>query len=973
MKAAEHKNHTNSTTIIDLIEGWRNDNPSALAMVIREKDTRIEISRKQLGESVNKLAMKLEDMCPPGGLVVIMDQLNRPTAGTVVALLACLRSNRAFALCTRAHMSSVFKQTGGATGTTVVIATGSDQAAHRSWDACDVQVVDSDHHNTIPTGSIANYVVFSSGTTGEPKGIIGSSVGLHAFIHWQVGTFGINEADRCACLTPPTFDVFLRDALTPLAGGATLVLPSEEDLSDPAGLLLAEEITACHVVPSLAMRWLRRTHRSSATLRLVFFAGEPLFRQHLRALRAFAPHARAINLYGPSETTLAKFFFDATGWEGDGVCPVGNPIPGTQFSLHDGEVCISPDFPLGGYLGREDAAFYHQGGRCWFATGDLGVNTNSGLVIEGRTDQQVKVTGVRVNMTEVAAALADCAGVDNATVLATQDELGTHLAAFAQSTTRTSPELLGELVELLPTTHLPAQLLVLAELPLNSRGKVDRAALRKILSRNANRAHTEDAEESPILHQICASATQSLGTEVRPDDDFFAAGGTSLEAAMWAKKLADSQIEVSLRSLFELRTPRALAAFAETKLSASTANSQGGPSSVEGPTVEFQNFSGALPMTARQRRYARVYLPKGNRNWANMTTAVRLPEELLEDSEAALRVATETIRTLVSRHDSLRSSIDSTQGMQYFRSAQECVLPPLKHLSNVEWERQLGEPIPVEQYPPHRWALVDGHLRWVIHHLFCDGHSQSVLRKEATDLLRGEVLGENSALSYAEFTTREPRPASLAWWEKQLAEPPELPILMESTREETGAWRAVRPIPSELLQASRASGITPFQGVMLGMFGVLMERTGRKDFLIGTPGLGRTVSGVEDTVGNFISLVLIRLRADEVTPAVLQDRLLGALENQDYQYDQIMDDLGQDTSEDRFPITGFFASHMDVDSPPALGVSPMEVDVKFDAMAYVLRCGSSYFLEVQARRSIFSEQEMDNLLSDLLSHWNGQC
>ena len=78
-----------------------------------------------------------------------------------------------------------------------------------------------------------------------------------------------------------------------------------------------------------------------------------------------------------------------------------------------------------------------------------------------------------------------------------------------------------------------------------------------------------------------------------------------------------------------------------------------------------------------------------------------------------------------------------------------------------------------------------------------------------------------------------------------------------------------------------------------------------------------------------------------------------------------MDDLGQEECEDRFPVTGFFASHMEVGSIPFAGVHPMEIDVKFDAMAYVLRYGRDHLLEIQARRSIFNAEELDTLLTDL--------
>lgn len=170
---------------------------------------------------------------------------------------------------------------------------------------------------------------------------------------------------------------------------------------------------------------MRRAQGTCESLRLVFFAGEPLYGRHVGALRKFATNTHAINLHGPSGTSQAKFFSDATEWCSDGVCPVGVPLPGTRHRLEAGEVRISPPFTLSGYLHRDDPHFYHDDGRWWVATGDLGHETAAGLVIESRTDQQVKNrrrTGL--DTTDVAAAISACAGVESAAVIPVVDQPG---------------------------------------------------------------------------------------------------------------------------------------------------------------------------------------------------------------------------------------------------------------------------------------------------------------------------------------------------------------------------------------------------------------------------------------------------------------------------------------------------------------------------------------------------------------------
>ncbi|PRQ11814.1 hypothetical protein C1Y63_04005 [Corynebacterium sp. 13CS0277] len=764
----------------------------------------------------------------------------------------------------------------------------------------------------------ADYIVVSSGTTGPAKRILGSAVGVARFVTWQADTFNLGAGDRCACLTPPGFDVFLRDALTPLVAGACLVFPRGEDVPE---FLQREKITAFHGVPSLVARWLRRAHGTAPHLRWAFLAGEPLPGALVVGLRRFAPHTRVINFYGPSETTLAKFVFDATDVT-TGTAPVGHPLPGVKWQLDRGEVVISPDFPVAGYLHTPTPALTVREGRSWFSTGDLGEDTPQGLVLRGRRDHLVKVAGVRVNTDDVAAALTSLDGVDQALVVHHEGPVGVQLAAFLVAPHRERADILHEVAGLLPSTHLPHTLLLVPEFPVTARGKVDRAALL---------AHTAapTAAAHPQEKQVIAAASAALGAALGPEEDFFAAGGTSLEVAAWHAGLRAAGFDVSLRTLFEQRTPRAVAPHL-TALTTLT----------PGPAPERQ------PMTARQRRYQRVYLPRGNRNWANMTTGVRVdnPEEV------AAR--------LIAAHDALRATV--VHGELHIRPHAGPV--PVAHMEEEEFSRLVAEPIDPAVWPPHRWAVVDGELRWVIHHLFCDGHSQDILRRHA--------LGEHHpGLSYAQFATIEPRPTRDEWWEEILRDPPALPQHLPAVTDEPGAWRIIVPLPADLLRL----GPTPFQGMLLGMFSAMMERTGLDDLLIGTPALGRTVPGVEHTVGNFISLVLLRLRATELRPQVLQERLLGAMDHQDYQFDRIMDDLGQPEDEDRFPITGLFTSSMTTGRPPTPGVHPMDVDVKFDAMAYLLQHGAEHWLEIQARRSLFTAADMEAIADEIITHWRLRC
>ena len=210
------------------------------------------------------------------------------------------------------------------------------------------------------------YVFFTSGTTGKPKAILGRHVGLSRFLVWQRETFSIGPDDRCAQTTSFSFDVVMRDVFLPLVSGASLCLAEriEDWDGEAATAWLAENrITAMHAVPARARSWIEgaRTTTALPDLRWVFFAGEPLRGALVRAWRGLAPSSSAVNLYGPTECTLASTYYVVPDDVDDGVQPIGRPLPGTHvlvMSSEDrragigepGEIVIRTPYRSLGYL-----------------------------------------------------------------------------------------------------------------------------------------------------------------------------------------------------------------------------------------------------------------------------------------------------------------------------------------------------------------------------------------------------------------------------------------------------------------------------------------------------------------------------------------------------------------------------------------------------------------------------------------------
>jgi non-ribosomal peptide synthetase component F len=211
------------------------------------------------------------------------------------------------------------------------------------------------------------YLFFTSGTTGRPKGIRGTHGGLAHFLAWQRATFALAPDDRIAQLTSLSFDVVLRDLFLALTSGAALCLPPPDlEPAHPWPWFAAAGVTRLHAVPALAALWLDRAAVPLPRLRTVFFAGEPLPAALVQRWRAVAgPGHEIINLYGPTETTLAKCWYRVPDPPPPGVQPVGQPLPEAEVFVLDeagrpcadgvaGELVIRTPHRTLGYL--DDAA-----------------------------------------------------------------------------------------------------------------------------------------------------------------------------------------------------------------------------------------------------------------------------------------------------------------------------------------------------------------------------------------------------------------------------------------------------------------------------------------------------------------------------------------------------------------------------------------------------------------------------------------
>jgi amino acid adenylation domain-containing protein len=357
------------------------------------------------------------------------------------------------------------------------------------------------------------YILFTSGSTGQPKGVPIRHRNVCAYLEHVVPRYEMAPGSRVSQTFDLTFDLSVFDMFTAWGGGATLVVPSREDLLAPVRFVAEKELTHWFSVPSMvsfAQRLRSLRPGSMPTLRWSLFCGEPLTTHQAAAWQRAAPGGVVENLYGPTELTISCTAFrlpaDPADWPAtaNGTVPIGRLHPNVgHVVLNDqgcpaveGELCARGPQRFPGYLDPADneGRFYHFGDgdrsarphragdelddTAWYRTGDRVSWQDGSLVHLGRSDQQVKVQGYRVELGEIEAALRDQEAVRDAIVLALPGSGGTTELEAVCTGSHLEPErLLAAVAGRLPGYMVPRRLSVLDELPLNVNGKIDRSAL----------------------------------------------------------------------------------------------------------------------------------------------------------------------------------------------------------------------------------------------------------------------------------------------------------------------------------------------------------------------------------------------------------------------------------------------------------------------------------------------------------------
>ncbi|NIH97161.1 amino acid adenylation domain-containing protein [Mycolicibacterium fluoranthenivorans] len=794
------------------------------------------------------------------------------------------------------------------------------------------------------------YLIYTSGSTGLPKGVPVPHRPIAEYFVWFGAEYQVSEGDRLLQVASQGFDVSIGELFGMLAAGARLVIPKPGGLGDIGyltALLRDEGITSMHFVPSLLGLFLSLPGVSEwRSLQRVPIGGEALPGEVADKFHATFD-ALLHNFYGPTETVLNCTRFKVEGKQGARIVPIGTPKINTTIHLLDdalqpvpvgviGEIYIGGTHVAHGYHRRHGltaerfvADPFNPGGRM-YRSGDLARrNADGDIEFVGRADEQVKIRGFRIELGEVAAAVSVDPSVGQAVVVMSDlPTLGRSLVAYVTPAHEAEAvqidRIRARVAAALPEYMIPAAYVEIGEIPITAHGKIDRKALPEP-EISAGVQYREPGTDTERV--IAGLFAELLGREsVGADDSFFDLGGHSLLATkLVAAVRSRCRVDIGVQQVFELATVAGLAAHIDT------VRATGGGS--DRPAMVPIERDGPLQMSAAQLRQWFQFRIDGPNPVNNIPFAARLTGP--SDVEAFVAA----IGDVVDRHEILRTTYREIDGTPYqVVNPSAPVLVRRARGEDEQWlQRELDSErrhcFDLEHDRPIRAAVLstpDYHvLSLVVHHIAADHWSAGVLFTDVLTAYRARRGGAapqfvplpvqyaDYAAWQAELLAGDELAAQRDYWLDQLAGLPEENGLRPDFPRPpvpTGEGEALNFTIDEdtrvrLAELTRELGITEFM-LLQAAVAVALHKAGEgTDIPLGTPVAGRTEPELDQLIGFFINIVVLRndLSGNPTVREMLRrarEMALGAYAHQDLPFDRVVDAVSPVRSLSRNPLFG---------------------------------------------------------------------
>ncbi|MEM9821491.1 MAG: amino acid adenylation domain-containing protein, partial [Bacteroidota bacterium] len=786
------------------------------------------------------------------------------------------------------------------------------------------------------------YIMYTSGTTGQPKGILIRQQSVIQLAHEQ-RHLAVNKDDKVLQWSNFAFDGSIYEIFATLLNGASLQLISRREASDPqqlAQIIEEKELTIAFITTALFNTFVDFDVHALKRLQKLLFGGEMVSVHHVKkALEVLGPD-KLIHVYGPTEATVFATYYSVQECRGSTV-PIGHPLSNTQIYIVNenaqlaginvlGEIWIAGDGLADGYLNRPDLnsqKFVDNpfGEGLAYRTGDLARILPSGQIeFIGRRDNQVKIRGYRIELGEIETALRRSKFIQQAVVTAQQDPSGSkQLVAYVLKKDGFDVnEVKIELKESLPEYMAPTAIIELDQLPLTPNGKIDLKALpTPELSDLSSKTFVAPRSESEkVLAQIWQSILKL--NRVGIHDNFFDLGGHSLLATRVISDIYKQlQIEISMRDLFQHNSLESLADFVDQQ-----------ESNTDLPKLTPQERPEFIPLSFAQERLWFIDQLAGSIHY-------HMPMQFTFTGDLDVKAIEKTFQTIINRHEVLRTVFrtnDEDQAYQHVLPASQWRLDISPDFDDEKAQEQyvrdfINHPFDLENDHMLRVLLTpigeqENELTMVFHHIASDGWSHHIFFEELTHIYSALVDGQTHgleplAIQYADFAIWQKRHLSgqlleqkMAYWEGKLkgVQPLNLPTDYNRPKLQSMEGNSVRfkfdqATSTKLDDLARQEKVTLFM-LLLSAFKVLLYRySGQDDICVGTPIANRTQKEIEAQIGFFVNSLAFRSDLSDNPKfndllAQVKVTALDAFKHQDIPFEKIVERIESGRDQSRSPV-----------------------------------------------------------------------
>ena len=739
-------------------------------------------------------------------------------------------------------------------------------------------------------------LLYTSGSTGVPKGVMLEHGNVRAYVRWYQHNYGMTAESVCAAYASFGFDANMMDMYAPLTLGATLCIIPEDIRLDLAALqdfMNDNRVTIAFMTTQVAQQFALNAE-VCPTLQHLSMGGEKMMALNPRA--DFALH----NLYGPTECSVAVTHFLVDKYEPN--IPIGRPTETTTLHIVDkqcrrvpvgaaGELWVSGAQVGRGYLNRPDKtseAFVEHGGRRWYRTGDIVRYRQSGdIEFVGRKDGQVKIRGFRIELKEVEAVIREYPGVKDVTVQAFDDNNGgKYIAAYVVSDANPFDveALNAYILEQKPPYMVPAVTMQIDAIPLNVNQKVDKKALPAPQLPAAER-HACEAPLNALerrIYDLIASVVNlpPLGTDGEPQygitDVLGYVGLTSISSIKLATLIYKAfGVQVNARTLAKSESLQSIEnQVLEHLLGEGATAADHSAASAEAAAAPEQ-----APLTYSQQG---VYLDCLKNPG---TTLYNVPSMVTFPAGVEPQQIVDAVKATVANHQSFSLVIANNGGepCQLLKADMPVDVPVAQMTLGELEEYQNGfmRPFNISEGPLYRFEVVtttDGvsHLFMDIHHLITDGASVDIIIKEITARINGEAV-EAENYSYLQFAADQSTAAdgdeyraARDFFDKRLCRcegaseiTPNMPKDEEAVHTLGTCRHSIDLAPVE--QLAKTLGVTPMSVFLAAAYYIVCRYVNNKQVYIGTISNGRSNLRTYNTTGMFVNTLALSSEVGEQT------------------------------------------------------------------------------------------------------------